>query len=751
MQECPDFKAAALEPSPQLAPGEEPGSWVAGGSDPHFILRRSFPAGWVHVHLDIASDLESEVELSLESEDGPGEPIPLGAIRKSLRVDRYIRLDRPVRAIRLDPLAQPGKFRLNAFTVRRVSRLWLLLRALASKLKELQSRRSFGSALAKGGRLLLSGEFRTVMAKLVQSLGGPASGEVLYWIWCQQHKLNATARARMRAEADGMTDPPRFAILMLLAGARAEDLSSSLESLLRQVYPHWELRLAGADALDPRTRAIVAQYAERDGRIKVEPTPSPCPLPQGEGDVGRFAESPGRLGKSPHTLPAGEREYVALLDAGDELAEEALLAMARALKANPTLDVLYSDEDCVDRRGRRSRPFFKPDWSPEYFLAYPYTGRLAFYRAVLVGESVAQAVSLRQAEPALLLRLLSRGARVGHVRSVLYHARAAAETASEPEARVTAAQELVRRALQEHLAATGREGTVEPGPRPGTSRVRFAISGPSSSACPNGDRPKVSIIIPSRCQPPKGDPQGVPYVVRCVESIVQKSTYKEYEILVLDRNEMPEALETKFKSLGARRVRYADPFNWSRVNNLGASQAAGSQFLFLNDDVEVLTPDWLESLLEFSQQPEIGTVGAKLFFPDGRLQHAGVFIIHGSPGHPYYGAPGDDPGYFYSNIVPRNYSAVTGACLMTRAEVFKAAGGFDETFSLNYNDVDYCLKVLRSGKRVVCTPFAQLLHHESVSKAGVFRAELARFRKRWPEWSEEDPCFSAHALQFTGV
>jgi GT2 family glycosyltransferase len=156
-------------------------------------------------------------------------------------------------------------------------------------------------------------------------------------------------------------------------------------------------------------------------------------------------------------------------------------------------------------------------------------------------------------------------------------------------------------------------------------------------------------------------------------------------------------------------------------------------------------------MLEFSQQPEIGAVGAKLLFPNGQLQHAGVFLLGGCPGHPYYSTPGDAPGYFHSNIVPRNYSAVTGACLMTRADVFQKLGGFTEEFQLNYNDVDYCLKVLRAGQRVVCTPYARLYHYESVSKAGVFRDELERFWRHWPEVCERDPFFNDRALEFAGV
>jgi GT2 family glycosyltransferase len=331
----------------------------------------------------------------------------------------------------------------------------------------------------------------------------------------------------------------------------------------------------------------------------------------------------------------------------------------------------------------------------------------------------------------MFLRLVACGARIQHIPKILYHSYALGY-----DSVLVSLSDEIRHGIAKYLAATGQDATVQPGPVPGTHRIRWAIKA----------QPRVSIIIPSRCQPPKGG--GVPYVVKCVESIAAKSTYKAYEILVLDRNEMPPEMEARFKELGVRRVTYSEPFNWSRVNNLGAKHAAGSHLLFLNDDMEIITPDWLECMLEYSQQAAIGAVGAKLFFPDGTLQHVGVTISDGNPGHPFYGAPGDDPGYFFSNVVPRNWCAVTGACLMTRAEVFREAGGFNEEFNLNYNDVDYCLKVRRAGKRVVCTPYAQLLHYESVSKPGTFPEELARFRKHWPEWCARDPFFSIHALEF---
>jgi GT2 family glycosyltransferase len=207
----------------------------------------------------------------------------------------------------------------------------------------------------------------------------------------------------------------------------------------------------------------------------------------------------------------------------------------------------------------------------------------------------------------------------------------------------------------------------------------------------------------------------------------------------VDANERPARNEPQHRrrnrhaaeTESRRRQRHREDHDWSRVNNLGAARAAGEHFLFLNDDTEVVTPDWIEALLEYSQQKPIGAVGAKLQFPDGALQHVGVTVLDGKPGHPFYGYPAGHPGYFSRSVLAHNCAAVTGACLMTRADVFRECGGFDESFPLNYNDVDYCLRVRQRGYRVVFTPHARLRHHEAVSKDGVHEAELDAFRARW--------------------
>jgi GT2 family glycosyltransferase len=414
-------------------------------------------------------------------------------------------------------------------------------------------------------------------------------------------------------------------------------------------------------------------------------------------------------------------DYVCFVDPGDEFAEHALFRVAEAIVADPSRDVIYSDEDRLSETGEHVDPFFKPDWSPEYFLAWMYTGRLAAYRRELARDVGGIRPEFGDAaEYDLMLRLIAAGAKVHHIPDVLYHRR--------KERQMTDSA----RALQTYLDATGRGAVVEPGLAPEVHRVRFAIKG----------EPLVSIVIPSACRPVKFQDRESWFVLECVSSIRRLSTYKNIEIIAVDNNDMSDDLAAALKPLDIVRVPFLQPFNLTRKINLGASRARGEQLLLLNDDVEVITPDWIEAMLEFSQQAEIGAVGVQLLFPDDTQQHTGVVILDGNPRHPFYHEPKDHPGYFYSSVVHRDCAAVTGACTMTRREVFEGVGGYSERFPLSYNDIDYCLKVLELGKRVVYTPHAKLYHHESVSRPLTKPDHVNAFKEYWSARFPRDPYYN---------
>jgi GT2 family glycosyltransferase len=509
--------------------------------------------------------------------------------------------------------------------------------------------------------------------------------------WRELHRITASDRRRMRAQISQWSSPPRLSIL-LSGSDNSAALQRSIDSVVRQIYPNWQLIIT---TQSPPTQP--------DPRIKYLP--------------------PDQLKNK--GIDQADGQYVSFLDPGDELAEHALFQMAAALTTDPSIDILYSDEDIISPENRsHSSPFFKPDWSPEYFLAWMYTGHLAVYRRDLLQKVGGIRDEFQDAfEYDLMLRMTAASAKVHHIPDILYHRQ---QTTAQPSPVTTA------KALQNHLDSTHQSAAVQSGPAPGTHRVRFALCA----------RPLVSIVIPSACRPITFRDRPSWFILECVSSIRRLSTYENIEIIVIDNNDMSADLALALASLNIRRIPFIEKFNLTRKINLGASHAKGAQLILMNDDIEIITPGWIEAMLEFSQQPDIGIVGAQLLFPDDTQQHTGVVISNGNPRHPFYHYPKDHPGYFHSSQVHRNWAAVTGACTMTRAEVFTAVGGYSERFALSYNDIDYCLKVLELGKRVVYTPYAKLYHHESVSRPLTRPDHVTAFKQYWSARFPRDPYYN---------
>jgi GT2 family glycosyltransferase len=712
------FRAEHLLPWRCLEPALDgpPGTWKALDEDPQFLVSCYLPAGWLRVRLKTYTPDRGHIEFYAERNGSFGPDGLLGQFSLAAGdtdEEFFLYLEQPTRALRIDPFDKAGTFRLDRLEVTPRPGPVTVLDALRRKLRLLRAYRCTGPVLWRGLKMLVTGRWSGVAEKWALGLNDPRcvrhgfyEPQEAYDQWVERRRLTDEDRAAQKDWALSLDDPPRVSILMPTYNTPEQFLRLAVESVLRQTYPHWELCVADDGSTAAHVRAVLEAYAAQDDRIKLAP-------PGRHGGISAATNA---------ALALATGDYVALLDHDDELAEHALDRMARAVVADPAADMLYSDEDKIQPDGLRTTPFFKPDWSPEFFLGCMYTCHLGLYRTALVRELGGFRPAFDGAQDYdLVLRLTERTDRVVHVPDVLYHWRLLANSTASGVAAKPHAHAAGLRAVQEHLQRTGRPGLAGVGPAAGLNHVRFTVLG----------QPAVSILIPSLCQPGRAGGREPSHLERCIGSIARLSRYRRFEVLVLDRHRMPEAMERELARFGVRRVTYDDPFNWSRVNNLGARHATGDYLLFLNDDTEVIAPDWLEALLEFAQQPAIGAVGAKLLFPDGGLQHVGVTLLDGKPGHPFYGYPAQHPGYFCRNQLPHNCTAVTGACLMTRAAVFREVGGFDESFPLNYNDVDYCLRVRGRGYRVVYTPHARLYHHESVTKDGVFAEELAAFQARW--------------------
>jgi glycosyltransferase involved in cell wall biosynthesis len=534
-----------------------------------------------------------------------------------------------------------------------------------------------------------------------------------YQQWVKQHQLTPADLKTADLEMAQWQHRPTFSVILPVYNVDAVWLTKAIESVRHQIYPDWELCIADDASTAPHIQPLLTHYSKLDSRIKV---------------VFR-AENGNIVATSNAALELATGDYLALLDHDDELAIDALFENAKLINQHPDADFIYSDEDKMTPVGDRHDPFFKPDWSPDYFHSCMYTCHLGVYRTSLVRAIGGFRAGYDGSQDYdLVLRLVEHTQQIYHIPKILYHWRVIpASVASSSDAKPWA-YEAAKRALEDMLTRSEYAGRVEPGPREGFYRIRREIQG----------TPLVSIVIPSAGKTLTVDENSRCLVEACIRSIRDRSSYRHFELIVVDGYDIPDPIIQAIAGDDLKLVRSAEPFNFAQRINLGVAQAQGEFVLLLNDDVEILTPDWLESMLEFAQQPDIGAVGAKLFFPDGTLQHVGVMVLGGNPGHAFHGVSGDHPGYFLSNLVNRNYLGVTAACLMMRRSLYNRLGGMDETFPLNYNDVDLCLKAHQAGYRQVVTPYAQLTHYESASRqAGLQPKEWENLNKKWKSYFDQ--------------
>jgi GT2 family glycosyltransferase len=431
-------------------------------------------------------------------------------------------------------------------------------------------------------------------------------------------------------------------------------------------------------------------------------------------------------------VPAdGEKRpwFVVWLEAGDRLHAAALYAFASAINADPTLDLVYADEDQFNQTKARFSPFYKPDWSPDYLESVDYISQSACFRAAIAGPLLTQA----QGAYDLVLRFTEASQRIAHVRRVLFHRRrSVAEPADEREIEQDIA------ALAGRLRRTNRSGEV----RPVLPRRRCYDAKLSLAA-----RPLVSIVIPTAGKTVDLNGRSIDLIVNCLETVVARTTYKNIEVVVVDNGDLNAKQRAVLKRFGAKSITYRERvFNVAKKLNLGASAATGEMLLLLNDDIEPLSADWIERLLEHFEKPHVGVVGAKLLYESERTQHVGVVLNSGNPDHVRRLEPRDDLGYFFSTAAARNFIAVTGACMMARASVYRDVGGYTEALAVNFNDIDFCLKIGERGLTSVYAPRAELFHFESQSRrVSLDIEELHYFHRRWARVST-DPYYNESEL-----
>jgi O-antigen biosynthesis protein len=517
---------------------------------------------------------------------------------------------------------------------------------------------------------------------------------------------------------------PRFSIISPVYETPANVLWDMLESVRRQSFSDWELCLVDDASPTERVRQLMDLVAAEEPRIR----------------VAHRAENGGIVAASNDALTLAEGEFVVLLDHDDELHPDALALVDAAIGGDEEVDFVYTDEDKIDERGHHMGTFLKPDWSPERMRTQMYTCHLGVFRRSLVDEVGGFYEEFEGAQDwDLVLRVTERARKVLHVPRVLYHWRSIATSAASGEVVKPWAFEAGTRAVQAHCERIDLEATVE---RDLVYQGVYHLNPRLTHV------PSVSIVIPTNGQTREIRYEKVCLVENCGRSIVADSTYSNYELFVVFDTATPPQVLDRLRELGGARLRLVDfdrPFSFSEKINAGAVRCDGDHLLLLNDDIEVATPDWIERMTMYSELDGIGAVGAKLLLEDGRLQHGGVNFEGGLPGHPYYGWPGDSAGYANGLKVARNLLAVTGACLMTPRALFDRVGGLSSTLPVNYNDVDYCLKIREAGARVVYDPDVTMLHFESSSRS----SDVAEWEKqvllaRWAGMTTPDPYSNPH-------
>lgn len=553
-----------------------------------------------------------------------------------------------------------------------------------------------------------------------------------YQVWISKNE-NWDVEA-IQKEIQNFKYQPTISILMPVYNVEQNWLEKCIQSVQNQFYPNWELCMADDCSTDESVRPTLEKYAKSDERIKVV-----------------FRSENGHISRATNSaLEIATGEFVALLDNDDELAPIAFYEVVKALNENPELDLIYSDEDKIDMQGNRFDPAFKPDWSPDLLLGTNYISHLGVYRRSIMNEIGGFRPGFEGSQDYdLVLRFTEKttAQRIHHIPKVLYYWRILPTSTAADQSTKGYAFEAGLKAVQEALVRRGIKGTAHHAAGNGLYDVEYEVLSTDL----------VSIIIPTR--------DGYDDMLRCLNSIVAKTSYPNYEIIVADNGSTDERMEklyAKFKGqLGERfRVESIDiPFNYSRINNLAAQKAKGKYLLFLNNDTEVITPGWITKMVSFAQFERIGMVGAKLYYPNQTIQHAGVIVgLGGAAGHCHHTYPKGDFGYFGKLEINVNYLAVTAACCMIRKADFEQLGGFEEKLTVAFNDVDLCLREYEAGHDNVWLHGVELYHYESQTrgyentpeKKARFDQETKFMEDRWGKYIANDPFYNPNLSRVGG-
>jgi GT2 family glycosyltransferase len=707
------------------------GGFRAVSYDAFFLLRMTepLPRGWYRIEARIKTDPMVRPRVRLDFGEG-FEGLPIRLARDHPPVfSAFCKLPRPLKAIRFEPCDHPTGFVVDTFVLRRISFSKVARRAVASAVRHMRS------DPVRFRRFLRDAAMSLLQPKKIENFSSASS---LYWgsgnrdyrysLWQATFDFDEHRHAEdVGRRAAALAERPLFSLLMPLVAARPEAVAAAIAAVRRQIWTGWELVVAIDRGVDPAVAELCDVAAADDKRVH----------------VWRIAAGAGLSVAANTALAHARGSHIAVIGAGDHLRPHALAELAIALAEAPGTEILYADEDTLNEDGGRCDPHFKPDWSEDLFHAWNYLGRPVVLRTATAREAggFRRAVEAAQ-EYDLILRILEHIApsTIRHLPKVVCHR----FVGHRPEAPDTTAGEAFaagKRALEEHLERRRLAATVLPVAEFPSYRVRRPVPDPA---------PAITLIVPTRDRPDLLRP--------FLHTLFGTTDYPALRLTLIDNGTVdPEALSL-IATFGERPevtvIRDEAPFNYSRLNNRAVALADTPLVALVNNDIRIVEPGWLSELVSHAVRPEVGCVGAKLFYPDGRIQHAGVGLgIGGVAGHVHHLFPEDSTGYFGRLSTPQDFSAVTGAVMAMRKAVFEEVGGLDErNLTVAYNDIDLCLKIRRAGYRIVWTPFARLVHYESASrgqdmapeKRRRYEREMAYMRAAWGRTLMSDPYYSAN-------
>lgn len=540
-------------------------------------------------------------------------------------------------------------------------------------------------------------------------------------VYLQENVL--TEKQRAIEEKTKFQNPVTFSVIVPVYNCPQQFLREMIDSVVGQTYPNWQLCLAdGSDQAHSYVEEVCSEYAEKDSRIKYR----------------KLKKNLGISANTNEAIDMASGEYITLFDHDDMLHPSALFQVMKVIEEQHA-DFIYTDECSFE--GTLANPtfiHFKPDYAPDTLRSNNYICHLSTFSRELmnqVGRFSAEHDGSQDYD--MILRLTEKAKRIVHIPRVLYYWRVhSGSVASGVDVKpycLTAG----KKALQNHLERIGLKGQVTDSKVPSTYKIDYEIE----------KTPLISILIPNKDHSDD--------LKKCIHSILDRSTYKNIEIVVVENNSTESKTFAYYEELEknpiVKVVTWKEAFNYSAINNYGAGFCSGEYLLLLNNDVEVITPNWIEEMLMFAQRKDVGAVGARLLYPDGTLQHGGIILgLGGIAGHAQFGIDREDPGYASRISFAQDLSACTAACLLVRKELFDQIDGFDEGLAVAFNDVDFCLRIREKGYLIICTPYAELYHYESKSrgyedtpeKQQRFQEEIALMKARWGDALEHDPYYN---------